>query len=96
VNYQTKGIHVLLQKAIEQLTNSRQSSAMASVKLWSNLVKPSQTWSNLFKLAKTLPSLNRGLELTDFGMFEYFQLVFALIEPPRFACQKPGNILGLK
>ena len=50
----------------------------------------------LVKLAKTLQSLKCGLRLTDFSMFEYFQPVLALIEPPRFTCREPGKILKVK
>ena len=40
----------------------------------------------LVKLAKTLISLKRGLGLSDFSIFGYFQSVFELIGPPCFAC----------
>ena len=96
VNYQTEGLHVLLQMTVKRSINFRWSSVMALVKLQSNFFKPGQTWSNIVKLVKALLSLKRGLGLTYFNTFGYFQPVLALIGLSRFTCMVPGKYLGLK
>uniref|UniRef100_A0A2N9ISE4 Uncharacterized protein n=1 Tax=Fagus sylvatica TaxID=28930 RepID=A0A2N9ISE4_FAGSY len=86
VNYQTEDLHILFQMTVKWSIKSQWSSTMDLVKLRSNLVK----------LIKILLSLKRGLGLTDFNMFGYFQPVLALIGPSRFACRIPKKIFRVK
>ncbi len=82
-NYQTEGLHVFFQMMVKRSTNSRHSSAMALVKPWSNLPKPSYLWN----------AISDWRILACLGIF---QPVLPSIESPRFACRKPGKILRVK
>ena len=85
-----------------ELSNRRASCALSNDNKMVNQFSTNlshgsgQTWSNLVKLVKTLLSSKHGLRLMDFNTFVYFQLVLALIGPPRFACRIPGKILRVK
>ena len=81
VNYWYESLHVLLRMKENWLTNSWQSSTMALVKLWSNLVN--------FDEVDKIPSFSRGLGLVDFSMFGWFWSVLGSIGSPWFECPIP-------